>query len=92
MNKELSKLDRDHSSQSLMSEFLILPDGQVLAHNLSPVMAEVLKNLNPMDETIKRRAGGKPLSESRSSRDDVAQIKNKLETPHVVSYNSEHHP
>jgi hypothetical protein len=39
----------------LMSELLIMPDGQIYVHNLTPEMAAVLSELNPADETIKQR-------------------------------------
>jgi hypothetical protein len=39
----------------LMSELLILADGKVYVHNLTPEMAAVLSELNPADETIKQR-------------------------------------
>jgi hypothetical protein len=35
---------------------LILPDGRVLAHNISPVMAGVLVKLEPANEAMNRRA------------------------------------
>jgi hypothetical protein len=38
------------------SELLILPDGRILAHNITPVMARVLTELNPTDEAMNRRA------------------------------------
>jgi hypothetical protein len=38
------------------SEILILPDGRILAHNLTPVMARVLAGLNPRDAAMRRRA------------------------------------
>jgi len=41
------------SSQDL----LILTDGRVLMHNLTPALAAVLRELNPADETLRRRAG-----------------------------------
>jgi hypothetical protein len=44
------------------SEFLILPDGSVLAHNLTPALARVLAELNPRDPAMRRRAGAKRLS------------------------------
>jgi len=49
MNSEPTKPD-------LMSELLIMPDGKIYAHNLTPEMAAVLSELNPSDETIKQRA------------------------------------
>jgi hypothetical protein len=39
----------------LMSELLVMPDGQIYVHNLTPEMAAVLRELNPGDETIARR-------------------------------------
>jgi len=42
--------------ESAVSELLILPGGKILAHNLSPVMAEVLAALDPADETMRLRA------------------------------------
>ena len=38
------------------SELLIMPDGRILAHNITPVMARVLAELNPTDEAMNRRA------------------------------------
>ena len=39
----------------LLSEVLIMPDGKIYAHNLTPEMANVLSELNPADEAIKQR-------------------------------------
>jgi hypothetical protein len=39
------------------TDILILSDGTVMAHNLTPGMATVLHKLNPGDETIRARAG-----------------------------------
>ena len=39
----------------LMSELLIMPDGKIYAHNLTPEMAAVLAELNPGDDEIKQR-------------------------------------
>ena len=41
---------------SAATDLLILCDGTVLAHNLTPVMAGVLHQLNPEDETMRRRS------------------------------------
>lgn len=38
------------------AELLILPDGRILGHNLSPVVAAVLAELNPDDPLMKARA------------------------------------
>ena len=40
----------------LATDLLILSDGTVLAHNLTPVMAAILHKLNPKDRAIRRRA------------------------------------
>jgi len=37
------------------SELLVMPDGKIYAHNLTPEMAAVLSELNPNDEAIKHR-------------------------------------
>jgi hypothetical protein len=41
----------------LATDILVLSDGTLLAHNLTPVMASVLHQLNPQDESFKARAG-----------------------------------
>ena len=38
-----------------ISELLILPDGQILVHNLTPAFARLLKELNPDDGQISSR-------------------------------------
>ena len=38
------------------TEFLILPDGQILVHNLTPSMAAIVSALNPSDELMRQRA------------------------------------
>ncbi len=43
------------ASASACTDVLILSDGTVLAHNLTPAMAGVLKELNPGDEAMKKR-------------------------------------
>ena len=37
-------------------ELRVLPDGRILAHNLTPEMAELLRAVNPLDEQMERRA------------------------------------
>lgn len=46
---------RESPKAELLSELLIMPDGKIYAHNLTPEMAAVLSELNPDDESIKRR-------------------------------------
>jgi hypothetical protein len=37
-------------------ELLIQADGKILAHNLTPAMAELLSAINPLDERMKKRS------------------------------------
>jgi hypothetical protein len=37
------------------SELLILPDGRILVHNLTPVFADLLVHMNPNEEQITAR-------------------------------------
>jgi hypothetical protein len=39
-----------------LTEILILSDGTLLIHNLTPAMASALNQINPEDSTIKPRA------------------------------------
>ena len=77
-----------------ISEILILSDGKVFAHNITPEMARLLLELNPADEAMSRRGtpgrhSARPaFSKLSRSRGDEAQINGKSETPHVVSYTS----
>jgi hypothetical protein len=45
----------EKSSVPLTSELLLLPDGRILAHNLTQRFAELLHELNPGDEQISSR-------------------------------------
>ena len=38
------------------SELLVLPDGRILVHNLTPAMAALLHQLDPEDRRMIRRA------------------------------------
>jgi hypothetical protein len=38
------------------TEILIQADGKILAHNLTPALAELLSAINPSDEQMKRRS------------------------------------
>jgi len=54
----------------LATDLLILCDGTVLAHNLTPGMAEVLHQINPEDQTMRRRVltARKPAASSDADR------------------------
>ena len=48
-------MNSENEKNELMSELLVMPDGQIYAHNLTPEMAAVLAELNPNDDTVKQR-------------------------------------
>jgi hypothetical protein len=50
---------KGRTRREVATDILILSDGTVLAHNLTPGMAKVLHKLNPKDKAIKARAGRK---------------------------------
>ena len=55
-------------------ELLVLPDGKILAHNITPEIAALLSELDPENRLMKQRATGRlpeRVSE-RSSRGDEA--------------------
>ena len=45
-----------YSGQDSICEILVLPDGRIFAHNISPLLAEVLTELDPADAAMKQRA------------------------------------
>jgi hypothetical protein len=47
---------------ALVSEVLILPDGQVYVHNLTPAFARLLAHISPRSEPILSRLPGRELS------------------------------
>ena len=49
----------------LVSELLIMPDGILYAHNLTPELAAVLSALNPVDDAMQRRARPAGNTESK---------------------------
>lgn len=42
------------------AEILILPDGRILAHNITPAVAAVLAELDPADAPMRIRAAAFP--------------------------------
>jgi hypothetical protein len=43
-----------------VTRLLLLPDGRVLAHNLTPWMAQILQQLAPGDLILEQRQGRSP--------------------------------
>jgi hypothetical protein len=56
----------NHPAGEWTTELLILADGRILARNLTPALAQVLREVNPEDAGMSQRAGGSEPS-SRSS-------------------------
>ena len=56
MNHQTNRRRATSSAEKAVCEILILPDGKVFAHNITPEMAAVLAELNPTDEAMNRRA------------------------------------
>ena len=48
------------------SELLLLPDGRILVHNLTPAMAALLQQLDPGDRHMSRRASVPPSLRRKS--------------------------
>jgi len=55
------------SASDALCDLLILSDGTVLVHNLTPAMAAVLNEINPEDAAIHRRvpAAGEAISSTK---------------------------
>ncbi len=70
--KSANERQAARSRRALTSDLLILEDGTLLAHNLTPAIAEVLRKVSPRDErlqlhkTAKRPAGRQSVRKSLS--------------------------
>jgi hypothetical protein len=51
------KKAKPEAKPEAVTEFLILPDGRLMVHNLTPTMAALLSELNPKDELMAQRGG-----------------------------------
>jgi hypothetical protein len=60
MKRRPAKKRCESPGESQVSELLILPDGQVLVHNLTPAFAELLHELNPDAGQISSRVTRHP--------------------------------
>lgn len=49
------KAAMSHETLQEQSELLILPDGRVLAHNITPALAALLSELEPGNEKMRER-------------------------------------
>jgi len=65
MAEECNSLSADSAGPGSTSELLILPDGRILVHNLTPLFAALLSDLNPADEQIRSRANRDPERNDR---------------------------
>ena len=59
MKNKNESLSRRPDSE-LVTELLIMPDGRILVHNLTPAFAGLLQELNPDDEQISSRITRQP--------------------------------
>ena len=57
MKSKINVAQEEKVQNASSEEILILTDGRILTHNLTPDMAAVLQQLNPHDEPMRRRAG-----------------------------------
>ena len=56
-----------------VTEFLILADGRILVHSITPTMAAILSELNPQDELMRKRAAATmPDLEKAPSKEQIA--------------------
>jgi hypothetical protein len=55
MKKRPAKTSYRSPGQDQVSELLIMPDGRILVHNLTPAFAGLLHELNPAAEQISSR-------------------------------------
>lgn len=58
---------------SEQGEVLILPDGKILAHNITPEIAEVLSALDPDNDLMRQRAKNNGAPVSKPALDQVAR-------------------
>ena len=52
----LSPGEREKTEPDAAVDLLILSDGTILVHNLTPALAAILNEMNPRDENIQPRA------------------------------------
>jgi hypothetical protein len=57
MMKDETNTARSSARAPLATELLLMPDGRILVHNLTPAFADLLRGLNPNDDQIRPRAG-----------------------------------
>jgi hypothetical protein len=61
-HRTTNKVAKSSAAKSV-SEILILPNGKILAHNISSGLAGVLAEMNPTDEAMNQRAVRKHIFE-----------------------------
>ena len=59
MKTKRPEINQKLAGENRHSEILIMADGQILVHNITPAMARVLSELNPGDAAMNRRANQK---------------------------------
>ena len=61
------------------AELRILPEGRVLANNLTPALAGVLAGLNPVDAVLRQRAGR--VIRSGMTSKNMSRVRNTVAKP-----------
>lgn len=62
-------------------EILLLPDGRILAHNITPALARLLAELDPTNAAMTERARSIPLATGSDPRQTVATPAPELPPP-----------
>jgi hypothetical protein len=57
MKSKINLAQEEKVQNASSEEILILADGRILTHNLTPEMAAALRQLNPDDKPMRQRAG-----------------------------------
>jgi hypothetical protein len=57
MKSKINLAQEEKVQNASSEEILILADGRILTHNLTPDTAAVLRQLNPDDKPMRQRAG-----------------------------------
>jgi hypothetical protein len=84
MNTEGSTDANAPAAQDLFTDLLILSDGAILAHNLTPAIAGLLRALNPLDDAMQHRVRRSADISVREMADQELADKN-LRAPSSVS-------
>ena len=66
------------------SELLLMPDGRLMIHNLTPALAQLLHELVPEDSAMRSRAQAAKLNPVPARRKHLARRRSKASFPPSV--------